>query len=120
MSDDPADLPLIDAARLDEVTLGDEQIVRELLTAFLEHLDKRLPDIRTQFDSQSLSDLRSTAHGIKGSAANIGAPAISAAAGRIERLLIEGSGGDLSALVADLLDVGRRTRDAVAAQLATA
>lgn len=63
----------IDFERIHDATGGDEEFLAELVEIFLEDAELRLQEIRTAVEASDPTELRSTAHKLKGSSANMGA-----------------------------------------------
>lgn len=105
---------LVDEAVLDQMRddTGDD-IVRMLVTAFLEELDGRLPKVVDLCKTENWTELRHEAHTIKGSAATFGAAALSRAAKRIE---VACDNDELTAAKQDVDDfpaLAQKTRDSL-------
>ena len=113
---DPAGgAPLLDRAVLDGI--GDPEALREIVNAFIARVREQLPRLGEALDAADRESLDQIAHGLKGSAATVGAPRIErlcdglCRAARGERHLeAEGLLGDLSVALTD-------TADAMAAHL---
>ena len=65
---------------------GDEQLLLDVATLFLEDCPMRLQAIRTAIDQQSATGLRNEAHALKGAAGNLSASGLFEAARTLERL----------------------------------
>jgi signal transduction histidine kinase/CheY-like chemotaxis protein/HPt (histidine-containing phosphotransfer) domain-containing protein len=65
---------------------GDETLIREVATLFLDDCPARVSLIEDAARAHDALRLREAAHALKGSAANLGAARLSAAAGVVERL----------------------------------
>jgi two-component system sensor histidine kinase/response regulator len=65
--------------------MGDEDLVRSILTGFIKALPQDISAIRDGLAELDSTALRRSAHTLKGSAANVGANALSAAAQQIEQ-----------------------------------
>jgi PAS domain S-box-containing protein len=72
------------AAALDRLD-GDEELMEELAGLFLGECPGRMAEIRQAILERDTSGLRRSAHALKGSVANFGAPAATEAAGRLEK-----------------------------------
>ena len=82
---------LLDASVLAQLqTDTGEDVLKMLVTAFLEELDGRLTTLRDLCAEERWADLRHEAHTIKGSSATFGAAALSQAAKRIENACDDG------------------------------
>jgi PAS domain S-box-containing protein len=83
--------------------MGDENLLRSILAGFIKGMPKYLAAIRDGLAQQDAEALRRSAHTLKGSAANVGAHALSAVAQQIEQA---GAAGDFAAAAArmDMLD----------------
>jgi PAS domain S-box-containing protein len=104
---------LFDPAPLGEI--GDPQTESTLVTMFMEQASQRLPKLMTAIENADGEALHSLAHGLKGSAATIGATKIS----ELSRKLCELSQRPITpaavAVHTELADVLGRTGDALAA-----
>ena len=113
----PAALPssdLIDPAALLHNTGGDVTLALSILRGFAQRNPDFLPACRTALAAGNLTELERAAHTMKGVAANIGAPLLSAAAGALETATRAGAAQDeLSAL----LDALSRPLDRLLADL---
>ena len=105
---------LLDDAVLEQMRedTGDD-IVRMLVTAFLEELDGRLPKVVELCETENWTELRHEAHTIKGSAATFGAAALSRAAKRIEVACDEGASKAAKQDVDDFPALAQKTRDSL-------
>lgn len=63
----------IDMDRINDATGGDEEFLAELVAIFLDDAQLRLEEIKGAVDSGDPSELKKTAHKLKGSSANMGA-----------------------------------------------
>ena len=105
---------LIDDEVLDQMRsdTGDD-IVRMLVTSFLEELDGRLPKVTKLCEAEDWGELRHEAHTIKGSAATFGAAALSKASKRIEVACDEDDHESAQKDVKDFPDLAQKTRAAL-------
>jgi signal transduction histidine kinase/HPt (histidine-containing phosphotransfer) domain-containing protein/ActR/RegA family two-component response regulator len=92
---DPSE-PAIDRSALDELTGGDEELGREILTRYLESLDDDLEAVCRALRDGDVSGLRRHAHQIAGASRTVGAHAVAAEASRLERAA--GQPGDAAEL----------------------
>jgi len=86
----------VDLAQLEQLTGGDATFERELVQVFIDSGDAALRDIRAALERGDLSSVRSAAHRLRGSTANIRAHPASVAAARLEEAA---RAGDLSRAV---------------------
>jgi signal transduction histidine kinase/CheY-like chemotaxis protein/HPt (histidine-containing phosphotransfer) domain-containing protein len=77
--------PEIDQSALAELTGGDEQLGREILTRYLESLGDDLDALWRALRDGDVSRLRRHAHQIAGASRTVGAHAVAAEASRLER-----------------------------------
>lgn len=73
---------LIDHGHLERYTMGDEALMRELLTLFCEQMDETLRGLRA---AQNADEWHFAAHTLKGSARAVGAVDIARLAQELER-----------------------------------
>ena len=105
---------LVDEAVLDQMREDTgEDIVRMLVTSFLEELEERLPKVVKLCEVEYWSELRHEAHTIKGSAATFGAAALSRAAKRIEVACDDTEYEQAKADVGDFPALAQKTRDSL-------
>jgi len=69
---------------------GDEQLLVDVVRIFLDDCPTRLAAIKAAVDSRDAEQIRTTAHALKGAAANLSAQGLFEAAGKLERLGAEG------------------------------
>ncbi len=80
-----ADTLQFDPAALARVQrIGGAGLVRQLVETFLGHVPTRLESVRTATLGGDWAEVGRAAHALKGSAGNVGALALMAAAGRLE------------------------------------
>lgn len=89
---------LFDVERLNQVTLGDKNFEKELLTDYLNDTDQKLDDLREQLFNKEIKKITDTAHTLKGSSYSVGARLIGD----------EAYGIELSAKINDLASVEER------------
>lgn len=103
--DDRGTVPLIDEAVLAGLIedIGVEQLPAAL-ELFVAEMSRRAADLRRATEGHDTEQLRRIAHGAKGSAATFGAPAVAAAARRLEEACKSGEpASSLPVLIAALL-----------------
>lgn len=81
-----------DEADLLERVMGNEDLARRVAARFVEDMPKQLAALADAVARADAKTTRCVAHGIKGSAANVGGMPLSDVASRLERL---GEAGDL-------------------------
>ena len=86
LMDFSADLAKLDKALALERLGGDEELLQEVATLFLEEYPVLLAEIRRGIDSQDAIQLERAAHSLKGSVANFGSDAAWQAAFELEKL----------------------------------
>ncbi|HEX3874086.1 MAG TPA: ATP-binding protein [Solirubrobacteraceae bacterium] len=95
--------PAIDRSALDELTGGDEQLGREILTRYLESLGEDLDALQDALRDGDVGRLRRHAHQIAGASRTVGAHAVAAEASRLERAArTTGDGAELERLAESL------------------
>ncbi len=80
------DRPVIDRARLDDASGGDEEFLRELVDIYVEDAEERLAELKEALIAADEDALGRTAHQLKGSSANMGVVCVADEAKRIEDL----------------------------------
>jgi HPt (histidine-containing phosphotransfer) domain-containing protein len=76
------DKPLVDRARLDTVTAGDDELRAELVALFIEQARRRVAECESA--EPGTPALRHAAHALSGSAQNFGAPRLAELARLLE------------------------------------
>ena len=90
-----------------------EDVLKMLVTAFLEELEGRLTTVQDLCASERWADLRHEAHTIKGSSATFGAAALSQAAKRIEVACDQGQADAIKKDIDDFHALAGKTRTAL-------
>ena len=114
----PPRVELFDPAPLSEI--GDPQTESMLITMFIEQASERLPLLRTAIETGDGDTLRAVAHGLKGSAATVGAAKMSDLSRRLCDLAQSGvtpAAADLHTQLTEALD---ETRSAMGAWVGAA
>jgi CheY-like chemotaxis protein/HPt (histidine-containing phosphotransfer) domain-containing protein/anti-sigma regulatory factor (Ser/Thr protein kinase) len=83
--DGPLAQPAIDRSALDELTGGDEELNRDVLTRYLVALGEDLDALGQALRDRDAIGLRRHAHRIASASSTVGAHAVAAQAGRLER-----------------------------------
>ena len=109
---------LVDEAVLEQMREDTgEDIVRMLVTSFLEELQDRMPKVMQLSESEDWTGLRHEAHTIKGSAATFGAAMLSKTAKRIETACDNADFEQVRADVADFPKLAQKTRESLVKSL---
>jgi HPt (histidine-containing phosphotransfer) domain-containing protein len=95
-SGDPA---VFDRPALRDRLMNDAALVKEIIASFLEDMPRQLQTLRGHIERGDAAAAGMQAHTMKGAAANMSSPALSAVAGRMEKA---GRAGSLEE-IADLL-----------------
>lgn len=82
--------------------LGNAELIERVLTIFVDGASDDLDVLRSAIEDGNLTQAASTAHRLKGSAANSAAYRVSAFAGKIERSAKENDASPLNSLYSDL------------------
>ena len=83
---EPPDASIIlDRAQLRDVTLDDEDLMREILAALIDDTSKQMPFLESAIRAEDSQKCMQLAHYSKGACANVGANAAAAVLKRIER-----------------------------------
>lgn len=93
MSGFSADSKPIDFERINDATGGDEEFLAELVDIFLEDAALRVDEIHGAVASGDATELRRTAHKLKGSSANVGANGLMSLAKELEDIGCAGNVG---------------------------
>ncbi len=103
--------PLLDLSMIQEMTEGDEELVRELASLFLEELDEQRAVLDEGLANDAAAQVRRGAHTIKGAAANFGAEPLRALAAALESLAKKGDLAGVRGRLTELDDVMGKTAD---------
>jgi two-component system, sensor histidine kinase and response regulator len=98
----PESLPGINMGQAMRSLHLEAPVFRKILLKFLDINRKSFPEIRIAFEANALETLRFLSHSLKGSAGNIGAENLLAAASDLENACNEGANGD--AVARELVD----------------
>jgi HPt (histidine-containing phosphotransfer) domain-containing protein len=97
---------VLDREQLREVTLEDEELMRQLLDALIEDTERQIPLLELAIRGLDAKQCVRVAHYCKGACANVGAKAAAAVLERIERHAAHGSleecGSQLTILAAEV------------------
>ena len=93
---------VFDRADLISRLMGDEDLARKVVAAFLEDIPKQFDALKTCLHERNVSCAERQAHTIKSAAANVSATALSAAAVELEHAC---KGGDVQAVTARLQEL---------------
>ncbi len=116
-SEASGDLPVFERKALPERLLGDEALAAALVRKFMGDAPALLAQIRTAADSGEKKTLHRILHTLKGSAATMGAPSLSAKAAELESMLQSQGPAGVAAGLPALEDEFERLREAIAASL---
>jgi HPt (histidine-containing phosphotransfer) domain-containing protein len=83
-------LIVLDREQLREITLEDEDLMRELLAALIEDTDRQIPLLDRAVRSLDGRQCAELAHYCKGACANVGAKAAAAVLAQLERQAVAG------------------------------
>lgn len=99
----------IDIERINEATGGDAEFLSELVEIFLEDAELRVDEIKGAVASGDPTELKKTAHKLKGSSANMGANGLMSVAKTLEEMgnsgAVSGADGHLDFLAEELIRV---------------
>ena len=76
---------VLDRAQLRDVTLDDEDLMREILAALIDDTSQQMPLLESAVRAEDAQKCAQLAHYCKGACANVGANAAAAVLKRIER-----------------------------------
>ena len=98
-----ATAPVVDRAALLDRVGGDEDLLREIASIFLDEYPALIQEIRTAVAAMDAKGVERAAHSLKGSVANFGAQSATEAAFRLETLGRSGRLEDAPVALDDLL-----------------
>lgn len=101
---------VLDREQLREVTLEDEDLMRELLSALIEDTNRQIPLLEMAIRSLDAKQCARLAHYCKGACANVGANRTAGVLERIERHALQGALDECSTQLAVLADEVDRLR----------
>lgn len=109
---------VIDPAALERLQKwGGPRLLGQMIRLFLENAPERLREVREGFESDELERVERASHGLKSSAANLGATAVTELARRMEEAARDGGKEEARSLLAPLEDAyGRASRRLEAVQ----
>lgn len=105
------DADLLDHQRLASLVeeIGDADLVRQAVQAFLDEVPDRLAAIRVALAGGDPQELRSAAHALGSPAAMLGAVAVSRVSKALQAAALEESTEECRTLVDDIVEVTHRT-----------
>lgn len=105
---DQTQQPVFDRQALLARLGGNEELIQKFVTMFFDSADEHLGLLQQAAETSDIEQVRAKAHAIKGSAGNVGACALSAAAAELEKAIRELQLAELPALLARLEEQYRR------------
>jgi HPt (histidine-containing phosphotransfer) domain-containing protein len=93
---------VLDRAQLSEVTLEDEELMRELLAALIADTEQQMPLLDVAIRTTNLQQCARLAHYCKGACANVGAKAAATVLAELERSAKNGAHEECSRQLAAL------------------
>lgn len=113
------DSPPIDLERLARISRGKIAVQQQLLKIFIDKIPKDLVALETAISAIDTSQVQYYAHRLKGSAANVGVPAMSALAEELEQIAQQESMAGASELLDSLWHVLERVQAYVKSEIMT-
>ena len=113
------DSPPIDLERLARISRGKIAVQQQLLKIFIDKIPKDLVALETAISATDSSQVQYYAHRLKGSAANVGVPAMSALAEELEQIAQQESMAGASELLDSLWHVLERVQTYVKSEMMT-
>lgn len=107
------EVPVLDRARLEDASAGDEEFLRELVDIYVEDAEERLAEIKEALISADEDALGRTAHQLKGSSANMGVVSVADHAKKLEDLAREHAISDAAEVLPSLEHEFARARAAL-------
>ena len=95
---------IFDKAALSDRLMGDQDLVREVLSVFLDDAPRRIAELRRRISEGNAAGAGEQAHATKGAAANVGGEALRKTAFEMEKA---GKGKDMETLVAMMPELER-------------
>jgi HPt (histidine-containing phosphotransfer) domain-containing protein len=101
---------VLDRAQLSEVTLADEELMREILAALIADTEQQMPLLDVAIRGTDLQQCARLAHYCKGACANVGAKAAATVLAELERSAKSGAREECSRQLAALASEVDRLR----------
>jgi len=101
---------VLDLEQLRDVTLNDDDLMREVLEALIDDTDRQMPLLQAAIRAADVSATMRLAHYSKGACANLGAQAAAATLLNIERCAASGDFGQCTVSLANLAAEVERLR----------
>ena|ERR1017187_4861509 len=101
---------VLDRKQLRDITLDDEELMREVLTALLDDTSKQIAFLDLAIRDQDPQKTMRLAHYCKGACANVGANAVAAVLKRMEQQASANSFADCAASLSNLMQELERLR----------
>jgi signal transduction histidine kinase/CheY-like chemotaxis protein/HPt (histidine-containing phosphotransfer) domain-containing protein len=101
--DDATSLPVWNRENFLARIMGDENLAKTLIEAFLDDITKQIGKLREYIEQQDFSSATRCAHTIKGAAANMGGEKVRQAALEIEIAAKNGNAGNLNVLLSEIV-----------------
>ena len=108
---------MLDRAQLRDVTLDDEDLMREILAALIDDTSRQMPALESAIREEDSQKCMRLAHYSKGACANVGANAAAAVLKRLEREAADNDFPECRVSLANLAAELERLRLAAAAPL---
>jgi HPt (histidine-containing phosphotransfer) domain-containing protein len=108
---------VLDRAQLRDVTLDDEDLMREILAALIDDTSRQMPALESAIREEDSQKCMRLAHYSKGACANVGANAAAAVLKRLEREAADNDFPECRVSLANLAAELERLRLAAAAPL---
>jgi len=102
---------ILDRRQLREVTLDDDDLMREILSALIDDTERQIPLLEAAISQRDPQATRRLAHYSKGACANAGARSAAAALDNIERMALRSDFAECGDSLAKLADAIGQLRD---------
>ena len=98
-----------------EEELGDKDFMLEMVTMFIEQMDEKISELEQAVEKQDTESLRAIAHGLKGTAGNMGVACLASISKEIEFAVKEQRLDDVGSVLARLKTESELVRTELAA-----
>lgn len=117
----PVSGPIVmDQSRIAQIMeIGDADLLKELITVYLDELRSFPLEVRTALDAGNLRQVHEVSHKLKGSSANIGIEVVRAACMTMERSSADGDTAAVEVQLSALVELFARVRDHLTRTLAS-
>ena len=104
-------LIVLDLSQLRNVTMNDEELMREVVNALVSDASQQIENLRGAVGRSDAKECRRLAHALRGSCGNVGAVALAALSSTIEQQAVAGDLGACAASIEQMTGEVERLRE---------